>query len=278
MSQNLELTKFNMRSISFTANDTHGPVIVLIGKRNTGKSFLVKDILYYHQDVPKCTVISGTEMSNGFFKEMIPKIFIHNEYNSGIIENILRVQKKCIVEKTEQEKKFGRSSIDPRTIVIMDDCLYDDKWCRDKLMRLLFMNGRHWKVMLIITMQYPLGILPALRTNIDYVFLLRDNTPGGRERIYKHYISCFNSLEFFSQVFTQTTENFELLIINNTTQSNALKDQVFWYKAEPHDNFKLCDKHFWDLSKNIVGDNDDLYSNFENKKRGNGPIIQVKKR
>ena len=29
-------------------------------------------------------------------------------------------------------------------------------------MRLLFMNGRHWKIMLIITMQYPLGIPPNL--------------------------------------------------------------------------------------------------------------------
>ena len=47
-------------------------------------------------------------------------------------------------------------------------------WTRDKMMRLLFMNGRHWKVMLIITMQYPLGIPPNLRTNIDYVFILRE--------------------------------------------------------------------------------------------------------
>ena len=42
------------------------------------------------------------------------------------------------------------------------------------MMRLLFMNGRHWKIILIITMQYPLGIPPNLRTNIDYVFILRE--------------------------------------------------------------------------------------------------------
>ena len=280
MAQVLELSKFNMRSISFTPNDTNGPVIVLIGKRNTGKSILVKDILYHHQDVPKCTVISGTEISNGFFRDIVPKIFIHNEYNTGIIENILRVQKKCILEKSEQEKKFGRSSIDARTIVIMDDCLYDDKWCRDKLMRLLFMNGRHWKVMLIITMQYPLGILPALRTNIDYVFILRDNSRKGRERLFENYCSSIGNLDTFSQLLNQVTENYECMLINNVTQSNALKDQIFWYKADLHENFKICDKHFWELSKSAP-DNDELFSTYDAnniKRRPNAPLIQVKKR
>jgi len=42
---NLELKKFDMKSISFKANESKGPVIVLIGRRDTGKSFLVKDLL-----------------------------------------------------------------------------------------------------------------------------------------------------------------------------------------------------------------------------------------
>ena len=34
-----------MKSISFKPNENKGPVIVLIGRRDTGKSFLVK--IYY---------------------------------------------------------------------------------------------------------------------------------------------------------------------------------------------------------------------------------------
>jgi hypothetical protein len=64
---NLELGKFDMRSISFRPDENKGPVIVLIGRRDTGKSFLVKDLMYYHQDIPIGTVISGTEAGNGFF-------------------------------------------------------------------------------------------------------------------------------------------------------------------------------------------------------------------
>ena len=58
---NLEMRKFNMREISFNPNENKGPVIVLIGRRDTGKSFLVRDLLFYHQDIPIGTVISGTE-------------------------------------------------------------------------------------------------------------------------------------------------------------------------------------------------------------------------
>ena len=46
---NLELKKFDMKKITFKPNESQGPVIVLIGRRDTGKSFLVRDLLYYHQ-------------------------------------------------------------------------------------------------------------------------------------------------------------------------------------------------------------------------------------
>ena len=98
----LELKKFDMRSIGFKANETNGPVIVLIGRRDTGKSFLVRDLLYYHQDIPIGTVISGTEAGNSFFAAHVPKLFIHEEYNTAIIENILKRQKNSF--KTNEKR------------------------------------------------------------------------------------------------------------------------------------------------------------------------------
>jgi len=98
---------------------------------------------------------------------------------------------------------YGRSSIDPRTFVILDDCLYDNTWAREKLMRLLFMNGRHWKVMLVITMQYPLGVPPNLRTNIDYTFILREPYIANRKRIYENFAGMFPTFESFCHVMDQ---------------------------------------------------------------------------
>ena len=235
-------------------------------------------MLYYQQDIPIGTVISGTEEGNGFYGKMVPRLFIHNEYNSAIIENILKRQRTVLKQVKKEMEAYKRSTIDPRAFVILDDCLYDDSWARDKLMRLLFMNGRHWKIMLVITMQYPLGIPPTLRTNIDYVFILRENYIANRKRIYENYAGMFPTFESFCQVMDQCTENYECLVINNNSKSNKLVDQVFWYKADNHNDFRLGSKEFWELSKGLPDEEqEEQYDPSKSKKRGAGPKISVKK-
>lgn len=274
----LELKKFDMKRITFLKDENKGPVIVLIGRRDTGKSYLVRDLLYHHRDIPIGTVISGTEAGNGFYSSHVPKLFIHDEYSSNIIENILKRQKSVMKEVNKQIQMYKSSKIDPRTFVILDDCLYDNSWAKDKLMRLLFMNGRHWKVLLILTMQYPLGILPNLRTNIDYVFILREPYIANRKRIYENYAGMFPTFESFCQVMDQCTENYECLVIDNNVKSNKLSEQIFWYKADStirHD-FKLGAKEFWEMSKNIKDDDEETPYNPE-QYRKIGQKINVKK-
>lgn len=274
----LELKKFDMKRITFLKDENKGPVIVLIGRRDTGKSYLVRDLLFHHRDIPVGTVISGTEAGNGFYSCHVPKLFIHHEYSTGVIENILKRQKTVMKEVQKQIQMYKTCKIDPRTFVILDDCLYDNTWTRDKLMRLLFMNGRHWKVLLVITMQYPLGCPPTLRTNIDFVFILREPYISNRKRIYDNYAGMFPTFESFCQVMDQCTENYECLVIDNNVKSNKLNEQIFWYKADSnikHD-FKLGAKEFWEMSKNIKDDDDDQPYNPE-QYRKIGQKINVKK-
>jgi len=273
----LNLRKFDMKRITFLKNENKGPVVVLIGRRDTGKSFLVRDLLFHHVDIPIGTVISGTEAGNGFYSCHVPKLFIHDEYNTGIIENVLKRQKAVIKQVNKQIETYKKSSIDARAFVILDDCLFDNGWARDKMMRLLFMNGRHWKVMLIITMQYPLGIPPTLRTNIDYVFILREPYIANRKRIYENYAGMFPTFESFCQVMDQCTENYECLVIDNNVKSNQLQEQIFWYRAENHKDFKLGSKEFWELSKNLGSDEEDDVYNPGDYKSKKGPKINVKK-
>ena len=275
---NLELKKFDMKKIAFDPNTASGPVIVLIGRRDTGKSYLVRDLLYYHQDIPIGTVISGTEAGNGFYGGMVPKLFIHDEYNTAILENIMKRQKMVIKQIKKEKEAYGRTNIDPRAFVILDDCLYDNSWAREKLMRMMFMNGRHWKLMLVITMQYPLGVPPNLRTNIDFTFILREPYIANRKRIFENYAGMFPTFESFCQVMDQCTENYECLVISNNSKSNKLEDQIFWYKASAHNAFKLGSKEFWELSKDLNSDDDDDDPYDPTAlQRGRGPTINVKK-
>ena len=127
-------------------------------------------------------------------------------------------------------------------------------------------------------MQYPLGIPPNLRTNIDYVFILREPYIANRKRIYENYAGMFPTFESFCQVMDQCTENYECLVIHNNAKSNALKDQIFWYRAESHNDFKLGSKEFWELSKDLNSDEeDDMYDPNSARKKSSGPKINVKK-
>jgi hypothetical protein len=217
-------------------------MIVIIGKKDTGKSFLVRDILHNTQDCfPIGTVISGTEVANEFFQHMVPSKLIHDKYKPDIIMNVIRRQLTL-----KQQRNHNRSSnIDPRTFLILDDCLYDASWIREESTRYVFMNGRHIDLSTMITMQYPLGITPNLRTNVDFVFILRENILGNRKRIYENYAGMFPTFEMFCQFMDQCTENYECLVICNSSSSNKLEDQVFWYKASDHPQFHLCDDSLW---------------------------------
>ena len=167
-------------------------------------------LLYYHNDIPAGQVISGTEGANQFYSKIVPKLFIHDEFKADIIQNMLKRQ-KMLIEKNFQSGENGM--VDPRAFLILDDCLYDNTWAKDKWMRSVFMNGRHYKLLFLLTMQYALGIPPNLRTNIDYVFILRENYVSNRKRLYDHYAGMFPNFEMFCQVMDQCTENFECLVI-----------------------------------------------------------------
>jgi hypothetical protein len=273
----LEIKKFDMRAID------DDKVCVMIGKRNTGKSFLVKDLLYHHKDIPVGNVLSGTEEANGFYGKMMPGIFIHGGYTPEIVDRFIKRQ-KLVVKTLNREIDRGvdprSTSVDPRAFFILDDCLYDNSWTTDVNIRSLFMNGRHYKVFFIITMQYPLGIPPNLRANIDYVFILRNNSTSDRKRIYEHYAGIFPTFEAFCQVMDSCTENYECLVINNTVRSNKIEDCVFWYKADPHEDFKIGHPTFWkyhqENCKSLDDDEEEEYDPYKNKKK-KGTFMTIKK-
>jgi hypothetical protein len=137
------------------------------------------------------------------------------------------------------------------------------------------MNGRHWKIMLVIAMQYPLGVPPNLRTNIDYTFILREPYLANRKRIYENYAGMFPTFESFCQVMDQCTENYECLVVSNNAKSNKLEDQIFWYKATGHKNFKLGSREFWEMSKDLGSDDEE--ETYDPSSQKKGPLINVKK-
>jgi len=280
---NFQIKKFNIETIRDRCeiDSRKSPMIVVIGKKDTGKSFLVKDILYNTQSCfPIGTVISGTEVANEFFQHMVPSKLIHDKYKPDIVMNTIKRQLSVKTSRNaDKNRNGGNSSIDPRAFLILDDCLYDATWIREESTRYVFMNGRHIDLMTIITMQYPLGITPNLRTNVDFIFILRETMINNRKRIYDNYAGMFPTFEMFCQFMDQCTENYECLVICNGVSSNKLEDQVFWYKASDHPPFKMCDDSLWADNKPFSSSMlaQDEFDPTKVQKRNAGPWVHVKK-
>ncbi len=271
----LQLKKFDITGIK------DDKIVVLIGKRGTGKTELLKDILYFKRDFPIGTVINPTESANKNFSSLVPPIFIHEEYRPEIIDNVLKRQTMIMKKINKEIQLYGRSNIDPRAFLILDDCLYDNAWKKDKNIRYIFMNGRHKKLFFLVTMQYVLGIAPDLRTNVDYVFICRENIIANRKRLYDAFAGMFPTFEIFCSVMDACTENFECLVIDNTSRSNRLEDQVFWYKAEIHEPFSIGSRELWELHNQTGADDDEneeeLFDITSFRKKRSGPHLSVKK-
>ena len=100
---------------------------------------------------------------------------------------------------------------------------------------------------------------------------------ANRKRIYEQYAGMFPSLDIFCQVMDQCTENFECLVINNNSKSNKLDEQVFWYKADGHDDFRIGHPSIWKYHKeNYVPEEDE--DDIDNLKTQKSSLkIKVKK-
>ena len=260
------------------------PTIALIAKRGSGKSWVCRSILKFldKKGMPGGIVIAPTDDKTHFYSEFFPETFIHYEFETSILENVLDRQKKII--KKMNEKRAKGKKIDPRIYVVMDDCLASKgKWDKERSIREIFQNGRHYFITYILVMQYPLGIKPELRSNFDYIFLLHEEFHNVLKKIYENYAGMFPNLDSFKQVFNELTDNHGCMVINNRSTGKNLIDKIFWYRAKEEDNKLIgCNQfirfHKLNYNKNWEDDKDYVFDMDKYvKKKGQNTSFKVAK-
>ena len=83
--EKFELRKFDLSTVAENAR------VIIVGKRQTGKTFLTRDLMFHRRDIPVGTVVSPTlESPNDSLGTVVPPPFIHAAYSPEIVENFER--------------------------------------------------------------------------------------------------------------------------------------------------------------------------------------------
>lgn len=229
MAVKLNLKKFDPKTM---ANDS---VVLIIGKRRSGKSYISRDLLYHKRAIPVGVAMSGTEDGNHFFSSIIPDSFVYGKYDAEVLQKLLKRQ-KVLVNKNHPL---------PNAFVVLDDCAYDPKMLRGNTpMREVLFNGRHWRLFTIITLQYLMVMPPDMRQNIDYVIVLKDNVLKNLRKLHDNFFGIVDDFNNFVEIMRQVTEDHGALVLDNTSNSNDLSSMLYWYKAKER-CFKMGSIEFW---------------------------------
>jgi hypothetical protein len=236
-------------------------------------SHLIADLLYHFRKIPSGMIMSGTEAGCNYFGKFFPSSFIYDDFYPEKVSELVDEQRKMAKRKNLKG--------DNSALLLLEDCMYDKKSLKCKDIRGIFMNGRHWKILFMLSMQYCMDILPELRSNIDYVFVLRENFLNIRKKLYDNFFGILPTFDTFNQVMDVVTADYGCLVLDNTSKSNKIEDCLFWYKAKPViKDYKIGCKDLWDYHNKNFKEGGDVEKESLDKmkmKNKNKPTVQVHK-
>ena len=159
-------------------------IIIVVGKRGTGKSVLQRDLMYHLAGkLDFGLAMTPTEETADTFREHMPDSWIYNNFSSAKLDTMLNMQRDLV--KTKKARSL---------FILLDDCMYDKKILKGLGIRDLFMNGRHLNITLCNAVQYVMDMGPDLRTQVDYVFALRENIISNKNKLWKYFFGMFEKI------------------------------------------------------------------------------------
>ena len=237
---------------------------------------MLKDLLWHKRHLPDAIFASGTVEANADFEGIFPPSFVFEGYEPDMLQNFLSRQRRI-------NKKRNQLGLDKkRSACILDDCGFDKDFTKDPVLRNIFMNGRHFGIFFAFTLQYCMDMKIDLRTQIDYVFVMKEDVVSVRQRLYKEYAGRIGTYETFCHTLNEYTKDFKCLVIKNSGSTPTIQDKFFWYKAENRGPYRFGSPEYWtfhDEHYNQDWDDEEdmllLDSSYQNNGRGRNSKKQV---
>ena len=225
--QKIEISEFNIDKTFINSSQNNPPVILIIGGKQTGKTFLANDLVYKQNYQNGLIVLPNKSVKHEYQVLFNKSVTFQEEYKGEIVENILNKQKYIINES----KNYRTNKKDTSFFAIFDECINKD-WSQDKALKKLLINGSYLNTMQLYILSSPDQIPNNQLNNIDYIFILNDDSIPNVVKMYENFGNIFPSFESFQIIYNNLTKNKnECMVIDNTIKTNIVSNKIFWYKA-----------------------------------------------
>jgi hypothetical protein len=130
--------------------------------------------------------------------KILHTLSIKNKYKANIVENDI---------SEETIKKYMNSNHEHCSLIFEDSLINysSESFCK------LLLNNNEYCSDIIISEQYPLGIPPKIRANLDLIFIFKNTNEDNIHKLYSLYGGIISSKELFKN----TLLKYNCIVINN---------------------------------------------------------------
>jgi hypothetical protein len=218
--------KFNLKWVRW------GNAITLLGKRGSGKTFMMKELIrYFEADLN--IVFAGSDGSYMEFCEITNPLFVYDAFsNVDIVEKVLLDLMALVRNKTAPRPR--------KILVLFDDLGCEEDVMKSKILLSLYARGRHLNlidgqemgVTVVIAIQQAKMIGPKIRDNTDFLFCHALPSISSLRIVWSEY-TTIPSFPVFSKIYEDlhNEKDYASLVINNLNGASRQKRSLTWYCA-----------------------------------------------
>lgn len=199
-------------------------VFIMVGKPESGKSHLVKSMIYDYQKAGYFKFIIAyvrTKFNHDY--DYLPDQYVYESFDED------RLMKH--IDKMREWRKKNNKPLPPN-LVIFDDLLGDIDWYSPRMTNWLC-SFRHTNTSIIMTAQYLMGsksVSTCLRECSNVAFIFNSKFKNSLKALYDAYGQLFPSYDDFCERFQHTTSTkYQCLVYDASVET--LEDNYIAFSA-----------------------------------------------
>lgn len=212
--------------------------VSIFGKRNTGKTFYARYLMYQLKDYFPWGWCMTNTPQNGFWQSMIPEKRIFKGWRPDVIREIMELQRG----------RIRRTDVNPYVFVILDDIVSDERLRYDPVLRELYFEGRHFGIFILICSQYVYGLPPGNRANTDFMITFNQQQQRQLKQIQEDYCTEFKNWQSLRKDLQRLLGDHGVLILNQRDPDLRGVERYHMDVADEPPPFYLGTKNYWEGS------------------------------